>query len=157
MKNMIEVWTDGGTRGNGKESNIGAWAYTAHVVGLIAEDSAWEFDTTNNKMEMKAVVEALKFITKKSKAVRVYSDSQYVVKGMNEWIDGWIKQGWVTANKKPVKNKELWLELVELKNGFFSVEFIWVKGHADDDGNHRADALVNIAMNEGKRSVSDYE
>lgn len=154
---MIEVWTDGGARGNGDESNIGAWAYTANVGGVIAENSSWEFDTTNNKMEMKAVVEALKFASKKSKVARVYSDSQYVVKGMNEWLDGWSRRGWKTANKKPVKNKELWLELVELKDKFFSVEFVWVKGHADSDGNNRADALVNIAMDEGERSVSDCE
>ena len=97
--------------------------------------------TTNNRMELMAVIRALEALKRKSK-VRVYTDSAYVQKGISEWIHGWKLRGWRTSDKKPVKNAELWRELDELAQRH-EIEWIWVKGHAGDIGNERADALAN--------------
>lgn len=154
MRNEVVIYTDGGSRGNGKEGNIGGWGYTMDECGLLKEDYSWEKNTTNNKMELRAIIEALKALSVTNRKVRVFSDSQYVIKGINEWSHGWIRKGWVTSSEKPVKNKELWIELLELKKKAFDIEFIWVKGHADSEGNNRADELANIAMDNGEIEVN---
>jgi len=97
--------------------------------------------TTNNRMELTAVIEALASL-KRTCDVILYTDSEYVRKGITEWIHGWKTRGWKTADKKPVKNADLWQRLDALR-GLHRVEFRWVKGHAGDPGNERADALAN--------------
>jgi ribonuclease HI len=100
-----------------------------------------EAATTNNKMELTAVIRALEALKQPSK-VSIYTDSQYVQKGISEWIHGWKRNGWKTADKKPVKNKELWVELDELRKKH-DIEWHWVKGHAGHPENERADQLAN--------------
>ena len=100
--------------------------------------------TTNNKMEMKAVIKALERL-KKSHNIKVYSDSAYLVNGMNEWIYSWQKNNWIKSDKKPVENKEYWIKLIELSKKH-NIEFIKVKGHSDNKENNRADEIVNILM-----------
>ena len=106
-----------------------------------------EQDTTNNKMELTAAIKALESLKSKDIAVDLYTDSKYVIHGINDWIGGWKLKGWKTANKKPVKNVELWQQLDEL-NQAFQVSWHWVKGHSDDPGNDMADLLANEAMDE---------
>ncbi|EKU29350.1 ribonuclease H [Alcaligenes sp. HPC1271] len=100
-----------------------------------------EANTTNNRMELMAVIEALKAL-KRPCQVRVHTDSQYVQKGMNEWLPGWKARGWRTADKKPVKNADLWQEL-EQQAAKHELTWLWVRGHAGDPGNERADQLAN--------------
>ena len=136
----ITIYTDGGCIGN---PGVGAWAYVLEADGVfIREASGYEAETTNNKMELTAVIEALK--TAKAlgaKKITLYTDSQYVKNGITTWINKWKINGWRTANKAPVKNKEYWVALDELKNQV-DVTFSWVKGHAGIPGNERCDALV---------------
>jgi len=99
-----------------------------------------EPETTNNRMEMMAVIEALGAIKKQTK-VELYTDSKYVMQGITEWIEGWKARGWKTAAKKPVKNQDLWMAIDEAVNAH-DVSFHWVKGHAGDPGNERADELA---------------
>ena len=143
MKKEITIFTDGACSGNpGK----GGWGAV-----LLYQDnekylSGSEELTTNNKMELKATIEALKAIKQPSK-IKLYTDSQYVKNGITEWIISWKKNGWKTANKKTVSNKELWIELDENVN-FHNVEWFWVKGHSGDYYNEIADKLAVNAMNE---------
>ena len=104
--------------------------------------------TTNNRMELTAVIEALNSL-KRTCDVTLYTDSQYVRKGITEWIHGWKQRGWKTADKKPVKNTELWQRLDALRN-LHAVEWRWVKGHSGDPGNERADALANKGVEQLK-------
>ena len=100
--------------------------------------------TTNNRMELQAVIEALRFVARQrdcAASVRIHTDSQYVKNGISDWIHTWIKNGWRTAAKKPVKNQDLWLRLHEL-NALVRPDWIWVRGHAGDELNERCDALV---------------
>lgn len=144
----IYVYCDGGCRGNGKESNIGGWGvylvYKNHTKELYGHAR----NTTNNIMELTACIEGLKAITKKDLPVEVVMDSNYVIKGITEWVDNWVKKGWKTANKTPVENKELWMRLLELKNEFKDIRFVKVKGHSTNIGNNKADELANKAMDE---------
>lgn len=136
----ITIYTDGGCIGN---PGAGAWAYVLEADGVfIREASGYEAETTNNKMELTAVIEALKTAkTLGAKKITLYTDSQYVKNGITTWINKWKINGWRTANKAPVKNKEYWVALDELKNQV-DVAFSWVKGHAGIPGNERCDALV---------------
>jgi len=106
-----------------------------------------ELNTTNNKMELTASIRALEILKSSDITVDLYTDSKYVIQGINEWIDNWKAKGWKTANKKPVKNVDLWKRLDAL-NQEFSVNWHWVKGHSDDPGNDMADLLANQAMDE---------
>lgn len=134
----IEIYADGACKGNPGPGGWGAWlAYNGHEKEIFGG----ELQTTNNRMELMAVIRALEALKRKSK-VRVYTDSAYVQKGISEWIHGWKLRGWRTSDKKPVKNAELWRELDELAQRH-EIEWIWVKGHAGDIGNERADALAN--------------
>jgi len=148
--NVIHIYCDGGCRGNGKEINIGGFGIVLKYKDQIKEIYGSTRNTTNNIMELTSCIEALKIITDQTIPVEVIMDSQYVVKGMNEWIDNWIKRGWKTSQKKPVENKALWQELLNLKNEFKDIIFTHCKGHADNEGNIRADELANIAMDEVK-------
>ncbi len=144
MKELL-IYTDGGCKGN---PGVGAWAFVMYENNvLITEKSAGEQFTTNNKMELTAVIEALKAsIFFKADKVIINTDSQYVKNGITSWIINWKKNGWRTASKKPVKNKELWIALDSL-NASLDVEYRWVKGHAGIELNERCDELVNIEMN----------
>lgn len=148
MDNII-IYTDGGCRGN---PGLGAWAsiLISEKHSLRLEIGESEEMTTNNKMEMKAVIKALERL-KKSHNIKVYSDSAYLVNGMNEWIYSWQKNNWIKSDKKPVENKEYWIKLIELSKKH-NIEFIKVKGHSDNKENNRADEIVNILMDEHESS-----
>ena len=132
------IYTDGACSGN---PGPGGWGAVLISGGHRKDMCGGEPDTTNNRMEMMAAIQALEALTK-SCQVELHTDSTYVMKGISEWIHGWKKRGWKTADKKPVKNVELWQRLDEL-NAAHSVQWRWVKGHAGDPGNERADRLAN--------------
>lgn len=113
----------------------------AELNGREHELFGGELDTTNNRMEMMAVIKALEFF-KESWHLELYVDSQYVKKGLTEWMPGWIKKNWKNSANKPVKNKDLWLQLLE-QTKRHQLEWFWVKGHSGDPGNERADELAN--------------
>ncbi|MCY1152953.1 MAG: ribonuclease HI [Sphaerochaetaceae bacterium] len=140
----IIIYTDGGCKGN---PGVGAWAFVMYSNDqLITEQSSGVVYTTNNQMELTAVIVALRSCLKVNpKKIIVNTDSQYVKNGITTWVHNWKKNGWKTANKKPVKNKELWVELDQL-NSKLNVTYQWVKGHAGIDLNERCDTLVNIEM-----------
>jgi ribonuclease HI len=135
---VVEIYSDGACRGN---PGPGGWGAVLRFNGVEKELYGGEAATTNNKMELTAVIRALEALKEPSK-VRVYTDSTYVQKGISEWIHGWKRNGWKTAAKEPVKNKELWVELDELRKRH-EIEWHWVKGHAGHPENERADELAN--------------
>ena len=134
---IVEVWADGGCRGN---PGPGGWGVLLKAGTHEKELWGGEPATTNNRMELTAVIRALEAMKRPVRA-RIHTDSQYVQKGISEWIHGWKKRGWRTADRKPVKNAELWRELDELASRH-RVEWHWVKGHAGHPDNERADALA---------------
>jgi ribonuclease HI len=139
---VVTIYTDGACKGNPGPGGWGAWLSTGeHEKELFGG----ERQTTNNRMELTAVIEALASL-KRSCDVTIYTDSEYVRKGITEWIHGWKQRGWKTADKKPVKNADLWQRLDALRL-LHQVEWRWVKGHAGDPGNERADALANRGVN----------
>jgi ribonuclease HI len=142
----VEIYADGACRGN---PGPGGWGALLRVPGRSRELHGGEPHTTNNRMELTAVIEALATLRAKCK-VRLYTDSQYVQKGISQWIHDWKRRGWRTADKKPVKNADLWRRLDELARGH-EVEWHWVKGHAGHPGNERADALANKGIDEMKK------
>ncbi|MBA4343756.1 MAG: ribonuclease HI [Methylibium sp.] len=137
-KPKVVVYTDGACKGNPGPGGWGAWLRSGEHE---REMFGGERNTTNNRMELTAVIEALASL-KRSCKVAIYTDSEYVRKGMTEWIGGWQRRGWKTADNKPVKNAELWQRLEALRQ-LHEVDWHWVKGHAGDPGNERADALAN--------------
>ena len=138
---MIKIYTDGSCIGNpGK----GGWAALILNDGKKTKLKGSEKDTTNNQMELLAPIKALNEIPKGSK-VEIFTDSKYVKSGITEWIHNWKKNGWKTANKKPVKNKELWVLLDKSVVGH-SIEWKWIKGHSGHPQNERADELANLAI-----------
>lgn len=137
----ITIYTDGACSGN---PGPGGWGAVLIFQGNQKEISGGAKDTTNNIMEMTAVIEALKLL-KEPCIVNLHSDSAYVVNAFNEhWIEGWLAKGWVNSKKEPVKNKELWLEIIELTNKH-KVKFIKVKGHSTNELNNRCDYLATTA------------
>lgn len=137
----ITIYTDGACSGN---PGPGGWGAVLIFQGNQKEISGGAKDTTNNIMEMTAVIEALNLL-KEPCIVNLHSDSAYVVNAFNEhWIEGWLAKGWVNSKKEPVKNKELWLELIELTNKH-KVKFIKVKGHSTNELNNRCDYLATTA------------
>jgi ribonuclease HI len=159
MKNMMErmtnietalnvtthattIYTDGSCLSN---PGPGGWA----AIVLRDEGQAWEIsggtveETTNNRMEMTAVIEAIKAVSPITAPVTIISDSQYVIKGITEWLSGWKSKGWKTAGKKPVINQDLWQELDKLNSPL--ITWSWVRGHAGNEWNERADVLANTA------------
>ena len=134
----VVIYTDGACKGNPGPGGWGAWMrYGDHERELFGG----ELQTTNNRMELMAVIQALTALSRPCD-VTIHTDSEYVRKGITEWIHGWKQRGWKTADKKPVKNQELWQRLEALSN-LHRVTWRWVRGHAGDPGNERADALAN--------------
>jgi len=141
----VEVFTDGACKGN---PGIGGWGVMLQYRGRTRELFGGEPLTTNNRMELTAVIRALEAL-KRPCHVRVHTDSQYVQQGISRWIHDWKKRGWRTADKRPVKNADLWRRLDELARPH-EIEWIWVRGHAGHDGNERADALANRGVDSVK-------
>jgi ribonuclease HI len=138
--NSIEIYTDGACKGN---PGPGGWGVLLISGTTEKELYGGERLTTNNRMELMAVIQALQAL-KRPCAVTLHVDSQYVLKGMTEWLAGWKAKGWRTAAKQPVKNQELWQALDELVNGAgHEIKWRWVRGHDGDPGNERADLLAN--------------
>jgi ribonuclease HI len=136
----VVIYTDGACKGN---PGPGGWGAMLTSGDSVKELFGGEMETTNNRMEMTAVIEALAAL-KRPCRVTLYLDSEYVRKGITEWISGWKARGWRTAAKQPVKNVDLWQKLDGLvTSSGHAIEWRWVKGHAGDPGNERADALAN--------------
>lgn len=144
---IIDVYADGACKGN---PGAGGWGVLLRFGPHSKELFGGEPNTTNNRMELTAVIRALEALKRPSR-VRVHTDSQYVQKGISIWIHDWKKRGWKTADKKPVKNAELWRRLDELAVQHH-IDWLWVKGHAGHPGNERADALANLGVEAGRRS-----
>ena len=141
----IQIWTDGACSGN---PGPGGWGAL-----LVAGDKRKELyggdpDTTNNRMELMAAIEALNAL-KKPSAVTLHTDSTYVKDGLTKWIHGWKRNGWKTAAKKPVKNKDLW-QALEAACDRHEIKWVWVKGHAGDEGNEKADELARLGADEAR-------
>jgi len=137
----LEIYTDGACRGN---PGPGGWGALIKDTGGERELSGAESATTNNRMELTAAIMALREVPSGS-AVDIYTDSKYVMDGLNQWLPAWKKRGWKTADKKPVKNQDLWQALDEA-NARHQVRWHWVKGHSGHDGNERVDRLANLAI-----------
>jgi len=138
--NEVVIYTDGACKGNPGPGGWGAWLKSG---ATEKELFGGELNTTNNRMELTAVIEGLAALKRPCKVV-LYLDSQYVRMGITEWIRGWKAKGWRTSTKQPVKNVELWQKLDKLvAEGGHAIEWRWVKGHSGDPGNERADMLAN--------------
>lgn len=141
MDNYVEIYTDGACKGNPGVGGWGAWLrYKDHEKSLCGGEA----NTTNNRMELTAVIRALEAL-KQSRQIKLYTDSVYVQKGMTEWLTGWKARNWRTADKKPVKNDDLW-KVLDILASTHQIEWIWVKGHQGNIGNERADALANAGV-----------
>ena len=136
----IKVYTDGACKGN---PGPGGWGVYIQSNEDEKELYGGNPETTNNQMEMQAALEALKHLKDENEVIELYTDSNYLRQGITEWIHKWKKNNWKTAAKKPVANRDLWIEISDL-NEKMSVEWNWVKGHAGDPGNERADELANM-------------
>jgi len=145
---VVELFTDGACSGN---PGPGGWGAILRFRGVEKELFGGEAPSTNNRMEMMAVIEGLNALTRPCK-IAVYTDSQYVQKGISEWLRGWKARGWKTADKKPVKNEDLWRRLDEAA-ARHSVTWHWVRGHAGHPENERADALAR----QGARKAAGRE
>jgi len=139
---MIKIYTDGACKGN---PGPGGWG--ALIINNTDKKEIYggENETTNNRMELSAVIEALKAIDDKACPLTIFTDSTYVLKGMSEWINGWKSNNWISSNKKPVKNKDLWVVLDSLAS-LYKIEWVWVKGHSGHPENDRADFLANLGV-----------
>ena len=142
MKTVI-IYTDGACRGN---PGPGGWGVLIEYGELSRQLYGGDVSTTNNKMELTAAIMALKEIKEPCEII-LYTDSKYVLQGIEEWIHNWKKRGWRGANKKPVKNIDLWKELDELRDKH-NIKWNWVKGHSGDPGNETADMLANRGIDE---------
>ncbi len=141
--NEIDIYTDGACKGN---PGPGGWGVLLKSGDTAKELFGGENPTTNNRMEMQAVIEALSAL-KRPCAVTLHVDSQYVLKGITEWLPGWKAKGWRTAAKQPVKNVDLWQKLDALvAGGGHKIDWRWVRGHNGDPGNERADELANMGV-----------
>ena len=138
VERIYDIYADGACKGN---PGPGGWGVLLRAGGREKEMHGGEPQTTNNRMELTAVIEGL-LVLERGSSVRVYTDSQYVQKGISEWIHSWKRRGWLTADKKPVKNMDLWQRLDEVAQQH-RVSWHWVKGHAGHPENERADALAN--------------
>ena len=136
----IKVYTDGACRGN---PGPGGWGVYIRLNDEEKDLYGGNPETTNNQMEMQAALEALKYLKDKNDVIELFTDSNYLRQGITEWIHKWKLNNWRTAAKKPVANRDLWIEISDL-NEKMNVQWNWVKGHAGDPGNERADQLANI-------------
>jgi len=143
--NQIEIYTDGACRGN---PGPGGWGALLCSGQHKKELFGGEHDTTNNRMELMAAIEALKAV-KQSSSIILTTDSQYVRKGITEWIKGWKNKGWKNSQKKPVKNADLW-KLLDAQNNRHQIDWQWVKGHSGHPGNEKADDLANRGIDQLK-------
>jgi len=148
VSGSVEIFTDGACKGN---PGPGGWGVVMRFGEHVKELHGGEPNTTNNRMELTAVIRALESLNRRCK-VRLHTDSQYVQKGISEWIHSWKRRGWKTADKQPVKNVDLWQRLDELAAAH-DVHWIWVKGHAGHEGNERADELANLGVKLASRGV----
>lgn len=142
---MIEVWTDGACSGN---PGPGGWGALLKIDGEKQEMHGGEASTTNNRMELMAAIMALESLPAGS-ALILHTDSQYVMKGLTEWMKGWKRKGWKNAAGEPVKNKDLWLRL-DAAAANHKIDWRWVRGHNGDPGNERADALARKGCDEAR-------
>jgi ribonuclease HI len=145
MTDRVEIYTDGACSGN---PGIGGWGAYLKYKDNVKELSGSAENTTNNRMELVAAIEGLK-ILKKSSEVNLYTDSVYLKDGITKWIFNWQKNNWKNANKKDVKNKDLWIQLLEVVNKH-DINWIWVKGHEGNEGNEIADNLATSAISNFK-------
>ncbi len=134
----VDIWTDGACKGN---PGRGGWGALLRWVDHERELCGGERVTTNNRMELTAVIEGLRAL-KRPVPVTLHVDSQYVMQGVTAWMAGWKRNGWLTKDKKPVKNQELW-QALDAELARHQVRWVWVKGHAGDPGNEKADELAN--------------
>jgi ribonuclease HI len=148
VSDVVKIYTDGACKGN---PGIGGWGVLLEMNGKEKELFGGERLTTNNRMELLAVIRALEALTRRC-SVQLHTDSKYVQQGITEWIHGWKKNGWRTSAKKPVKNDDLWKELDAVSQQH-DIEWLWVKGHAGHNGNEKADQLAN----RGVESVDSVE
>jgi ribonuclease HI len=146
MKQVV-AYTDGACRGN---PGPGGWGVVLCAGGRERELQGGERETTNNRMELTAAIQALAALREPCQ-VNLYTDSTYVRNGITEWLPNWVRRGWRTANRKPVRNQDLWERLAALNN-LHEVEWHWVKGHAGHPGNEQADLLANRGLEEHLRS-----
>ena len=146
MSEIIDIYTDGACRGN---PGPGGWGALLRIGEKEKELYGYDPATTNNRMELMAVIEALRAL-KRPVTARVHTDSQYVQKGISEWIHGWKRRGWKTADRQPVKNADLWQTLDALTVGH-KIEWLWVRGHAGHAENERVDALARQAIEAGRK------
>lgn len=144
-KPKIQIWTDGACSGN---PGPGGWGALLVSGNRRKELNGGEVDTTNNRMELMAAIQALNAL-KKPSAVTLHTDSTYVKDGLTKWIHGWKKNNWKTSAKKPVKNKDLWQDL-EAACARHEIEWVWVKGHAGDPGNEKADELARMGAEQAR-------
>jgi ribonuclease HI len=143
---VVQIYADGACKGN---PGPGGWGAIVRTAGAESELCGGERQTTNNRMELTAVIRALESLEAPS-TVEVYTDSQYVQKGISEWLQDWKRRGWRTADKKPVKNVDLWQRLEHVAAAHH-VSWHWIKGHAGHPENERADALANRGVEEVSR------
>jgi ribonuclease HI len=139
----VVIYTDGACSGN---PGPGGWGVVLRWNGTVKELHGSDPQTTNNRMELMAAIQALEALNRPSQ-VRLYTDSTYVLNGITKWVAGWERNGWRTAAKKPVKNEDLWRRLVQAMERH-EISWQWVKGHAGDEGNERADALARLGIEE---------
>jgi len=143
LNEIVEIYTDGACRGN---PGPGGWGALLIADAVEKQLFGGEPETTNNRMELKAAIEALNALNG-SRHVRLYTDSKYVMDGINQWMANWKKRGWKTAARKPVKNKDLWCALDEAVSRH-EIEWHWVRGHTGVPGNEMADALANQGIDD---------
>lgn len=142
---LVEIFSDGACSGN---PGPGGWGTILRFGGHEKELSGYDPETTNNRMELIGAIAGLEALTRPCR-VRITTDSEYVKKGMTEWIDGWVKRGWKNTQKKPVANRDLWERLLELADQH-QVEWHWVRGHDGHAENERCDALARAAIETGR-------
>jgi len=142
---IVEIFSDGACSGN---PGPGGWGTILRFGGHEKELSGYDPETTNNRMELIGAIAGLEALTRPCR-VRVTTDSEYVKKGMTEWIDGWVKRGWKNTQKKPVANRDLWERLLELADQH-QVEWHWVRGHDGHAENERCDGLARAAIEAGR-------
>lgn len=153
MTERVIIYTDGACRGN---PGPGGWGVILKYKGKSKELYGGEPETTNNRMELMAAIQALEALTRPC-TVELHADSKYVLQGITEWMSNWKKRGWKTAAKTPVKNEDLWRRL-DAAIERHDIEWRWIKGHSGDEGNERADALANLGIDslreqQGSRAI----
>ena len=146
---IVDIYTDGACKGN---PGVGGWGALLSFRGRTRELFGGETLTTNNRMELTAVIRALEALNRRAR-VRLHTDSTYVQQGITQWIHGWRRKGWRTADGKPVKNEDLWRRLAEL-SAAHEVEWVWVRGHSGHDSNEAADRLANRGVEEARKAIA---